>query len=62
MSLIDEEDWEYLFAIRNDLYEYDGFLHAVGKFEKFCGETNLDGYTVLQTCARELAGLFAHFG
>lgn len=41
MRLIDEDDWEYLFPIRNDLYEFEGFLHAVGKFEAFCGESNL---------------------
>jgi len=37
-------------------------LHAVGKFEAFCGESNLDDYSLDETCARELAALFAHFG
>jgi len=41
MSLVDEDDWDYLFPIRDDLYEYEGFLRAVGKFEAFCGESNL---------------------
>ena len=41
ISLVDEDTWEYLFPIRNELYDYDGFLHAVGKFEAFCGESNL---------------------
>ena len=64
MALVDEDAWDYLFPIRNELYEYDGFLHAVGKFEAFCGESNLgsQGYSALETCARELAALFAHFG
>jgi hypothetical protein len=64
MSLVDEQAWDDLFPIRADLYEYEGFLHAVGKFEAFCGESNLadEGYSLEQTCARELAALFAHFG
>jgi len=62
MDLVDEDDWEELFPIRADLYEYDGFLRAVGKYEAFCGETNIAGYTLDQSCARELAALFAHFG
>jgi hypothetical protein len=64
MRLVDEDDWDYLFPIRGDLYEYEGFLHAVGKFEAFCGESNLgdQGYSADDTCARELAALFAHFG
>jgi len=41
MSIISEEDWDYLFPMRKPVYEYEGFLHAVGKFEHFCGETNL---------------------
>ena len=44
MRLVDEDDWEELFPIRNDLYEYEGFLRAVGKFGAFCSEGNLDGY------------------
>jgi hypothetical protein len=62
MALVDEDAWEELFPIRDELYEYDGFLHAVGKYEAFCGESNLSGYTLEETCARELATLFAHFG
>lgn len=62
MRLVDEDDWDFLFPIRADLYEYEGFLHAVGKFEAFCGESNLDDYDLDATCARELAALFAHFG
>jgi len=57
-----EDDWEFLFPMRKPVYTYDGFLRAVGKFDHFCGENNLDGYTDDQACARELAGLFAHFG
>jgi len=62
MSLVDATDWEDIFPIRDPLYEYEGFLRAVGKYEAFCGETQLAGYTLEQTCKRELATLFAHFG
>ena len=41
MRLVDEDDWDYIFPKRNELYEYEGFLHAAGKFEAFCGESNL---------------------
>ena len=62
MDLVDEDEWDELFPIRQPLYEYEGFLRAVGKFEAFCGEGNLEGYDEEDTCARELAALFAHFG
>lgn len=41
IRLVDADDWEYIFPHRNELYEYEGFLHAAGKFEAFCGESNL---------------------
>jgi len=47
MRLVKEDDWEYLFPMRSkELYEYEGFLHAVGKYEAFCGETGLADYTL----------------
>ena len=62
MDLVDEDEWDELFPIRKPLYEYEGFLRAVAKFEAFCGENNLEGYDEEDMCARELATLFAHFG
>ena len=61
MRVMSEDSWNELFPIRNKLYTYDGFLHAAGKFEAFCGETNVHGYDLDQTCKKELATLFAHF-
>ena len=63
MELMDEDAWEALFPYRNELYTYDGFLEAVGKFPAFCGESNLATYhkDLDMTCKRELATLFAHF-
>jgi len=61
MGLVEKHEWEQLFPIRQPLYEYEGFLRAVAKFPAFCGEGNLDGYNEVDTCARELAALFAHF-
>ena len=62
LSVLNETAWDYLFPIRDKLYEFDGFLHAVGKFQAFCNESNLTAdYTPEQACARELSTLFAHF-
>ena len=59
---MEEFEWDILFPIRKPLYEYEGFLRAVAKFPAFCGEGNLDDrYDEDDTCARELAALFAHF-
>lgn len=50
------------------MYTYEGFLQAVGKFPKFCGEkgpnlpnANTYTYTDDEVCKRELAIMFAHF-
>ena len=50
-----------LFPKRNSVYTYEGFLKAVAKYPKFCGENDLDNYTDDEACKRELATLFAHF-
>jgi hypothetical protein len=42
-TFLDEDDWEWFFPFRNDLYTLDGFLKAVGKFPSFCGENNKSG-------------------
>lgn len=46
MDIVDEDEYEFLFPMRNDLYTYEGFIRAIGKFPAFCGESNLDGYTL----------------
>ena len=60
-----ETKFNTLFPFRNQLYTYDGFLHAIGKYPAFCGEQgpSLPGslYDLDSTCKRELAVLFAHF-
>jgi len=61
LRLFPEEDYDFVVPERNDLYEYEGLLRAIGKFPAFCGESNLSGYTLDETCKRELATLFAHF-
>ena len=33
-----ESQFEETFPFRNELYTYEGFLNAVGKFPAFCGE------------------------
>ena len=50
------------------MYTYEGFLQAVGKFPKFCGEkgpnlpnANTYTYTDDEVCKRELSIMFAHF-
>jgi len=61
MRLFPEENYNYVVPERNALYKYDGLLRAIGKYPAFCGETNLEGYSLDDTCKRELATLFAHF-
>lgn len=61
MGLFPEDDFDFVVLERNALYTYEGLMRAIGKFPAFCGESNLDGYTVDETCKRELATLFAHF-
>jgi hypothetical protein len=36
--------------MKNDLYTYEGFLRAIAKFPAFCGEKNLDDYTLDESC------------
>jgi hypothetical protein len=61
MEFLDQEDWDWFFPIRNEIYTLDGFLKAVGKFPKLCGENRRPGVSDLDTCKREIATLFAHF-
>ena len=57
-----EDMWDAGFPQADAIYTYDNFLKAAGKFPQFCNETNLSGYNKDQTCKRELATLFAHWG
>ena len=54
MSVLSEEQWNYIFPYSNELYDYDSFLMAVGKFPMFCGQDDE------QLCKRELSTIFAH--
>lgn len=56
MSVLSEDQWDFLFPVANELYDYDSFLKAVGQFPMFCGED----YGRPALCQRELATFFAH--
>ena len=61
-GIISENDFnKTLFPKRKSIYTYDGFLEAVAKYEKFCGENHLDNTTDDEACKIELSTLFAHF-
>jgi chitodextrinase len=62
-ALLPESKYNEVFPMKNDLYTYQGFLRALAKFPKFCGESNLVNYNFDsdKTCKRELSFLFAHF-
>jgi len=51
--VLSEEQWNYLFPIANELYDYHSFLKASAKFTSFC----LEGDAWL--CKRELSTFFA---
>ena len=61
-SLFSEAQWDAAFPERNPVYNYDDFLKAVAKFPAFCNETALEGWSLDDSCKRELATLFAHWG
>ena len=56
------DQWPVAFPMANALYTYDSFLKAVAKFPAFCNDNNIAGNTMEQTCKRELAAVFAHWG
>lgn len=62
MKVFPEDKFNYFFSERDDVYTYEGFLYAVGRFPAFCAETNLkeEGYDLDDTCRRELSTMFAH--
>jgi hypothetical protein len=59
--ILPESKYDEVFPMKNALYTYQGFLRALAKFPKFCGESNLDNYDPDESCKRELSFLFAHF-
>lgn len=61
-SIFSEADWDEGFPLADPIYTYDNFLKAVAKFPYFCNETNIDDQTLEETCKRELASIFAHWG
>ena len=60
-SVFSQADWDLGFPLADPIYTYENFLKAVAKFPYFCGESNLD-LSLEDTCRRELATLFAHWG
>ena len=46
----------------NAVYTYENFLKAAAKFPAFCNESNMPNYDDDQTCEREIAAIFAHWG
>jgi len=63
--VFDEDQFNFLFPKRRDIYTYDGLLHAIGKYPAFCGEKGPSlpdsDYTLDDACKRELSTIFAHF-
>lgn len=60
-SIFPSSEWAIAFPYANSIYTHDSFLKAVSKFPSFCNETNMSGWTLEQTCRRELATVFAHW-
>ena len=52
-SVLTEKQWNYLFPMANELYDYHSFLKASATFTAFCLEGDAD------LCKRELATFFA---
>ena len=61
-SVFPESMWATAFPIANALYTCESFLQGVAKFPKFCNDNNIPGNTMEETCRRELAAMFAHWG
>ena len=62
MSIFSADQWPTMFPHANSIYTYENFLKAVAKFPMFCNESALDGWSLEDTCKRELSTLFAHWG
>ncbi|WP_444998297.1 glycoside hydrolase family 19 protein [Aliikangiella sp. IMCC44359] len=59
-SILNDDQWNYVFAQRHDKYTYTRFLRAVAKFKAFCA-TYTDGRNSDAICRKSLATMFAHF-
>jgi chitinase len=60
--VLTQNDWDTIFPDALDIYTYDNFLRAAGKYPKFCDEVKeFTGEASLQNaCKLELATLLAH--
>jgi len=59
-KIMSEEQYDYLFPVRDPAYTYQRFLQAIGKFPAVCGDYD-DGRDAEAICRRALATMFAHF-
>jgi len=51
-NILSEENWDELFAFRNELYQYEYFLRSAAIWPHFCSDASL--------CATELSYVFSH--
>jgi chitodextrinase len=58
--ILGSNDWQTLFAMRNDSYTYTRFLQAIAKFPAVCDDYT-DGRNADAICRKGLATMFAHF-
>jgi len=64
-SFVTQQKWDFYFPdIHNAVctgskYSYECFLKAIAKYPALCGENNRST-SDLDTCKREIAGMFAH--
>lgn len=65
VRVFDENQWEDVFNVRREAYQYRGFLEAAVKYPAFCGEKGSTKAFAEKShddvCKRELSSLFAHF-
>lgn len=59
-KIMTEEQYGYLFPVRDPAYTYRRFLQAIGKFPAVCDDYS-DGRDADAICRRALATMFAHF-
>ncbi|MBY0573008.1 MAG: chitinase, partial [Undibacterium sp.] len=59
-KLLNDNDWQTLFASRNASYTYVRFLQAIAKFPAVCDDYK-DGRNADAICRKGLATMFAHF-
>jgi chitodextrinase len=58
--LLNSNDWQTVFAMRNESYTYIRFLQAIAKFPAVCDDYK-DGRNADAICRKSLATMFAHF-